>query len=560
VTIKTLDGRRFAKMILQGAQHLANNAKAVDALNVFPVPDGDTGTNMNLSMTSGAKEVQNNISDHIGKVGSALARGLLMGARGNSGVILSQLFRGFAKAIETKQEINSIEFAAALEAGVETAYKAVMKPVEGTILTVAKDAAKRAIAVAKKQPDIALVMEEVVKEAKASLKRTPELLPVLKEVGVVDSGGQGLVYVYEGFLAELKGEKVANVPAEQPSMQELVNAEHHKSAQSHINTEDIEFGYCTEFMVRFEEDKLKNNPFTEEKFREDLSRFGDSLLVIADEELVKVHIHSEQPGEVLTYGQRYGSLINIKIENMRQQHENIVQETKAPLPTASRPEKKEKEKYGIVTVTMGNGIANLFKSIGAHMVIEGGQTMNPSTEDIVKAIEQINAETVFVLPNNKNIIMAAQQAASVTENNVIVIPSKTVPQGMSAILAFNPAASAEQNEKAMNAALAQVKTGQVTFAVRDTNIDGVAISKDDYMGIADGKIIVSEKDKLAVTKKLLAEMLDEDAEILTVIFGEDTTEEEVDEIVAYVEETYPNVEVEVHEGGQPLYPFIFAIE
>jgi len=560
VTIKTLDGRRFAKMILQGAQHLANNAKAVDALNVFPVPDGDTGTNMNLSMTSGAKEVQNNISDHIGKVGSALARGLLMGARGNSGVILSQLFRGFAKAIETKQEINSIEFAAALEAGVETAYKAVMKPVEGTILTVAKDAAKRAIAVAKKQPDIALVMEEVVKEAKASLKRTPELLPVLKEVGVVDSGGQGLVYVYEGFLAELKGEKVANVPAEQPSMQELVNAEHHKSAQSHINTEDIEFGYCTEFMVRFEEDKLKNNPFTEEKFREDLSRFGDSLLVIADEELVKVHIHSEQPGEVLTYGQRYGSLINIKIENMRQQHENIVQETKAPLPTASRPEKKEKEKYGIVTVTMGNGIANLFKSIGAHMVIEGGQTMNPSTEDIVKAIEQINAETVFVLPNNKNIIMAAQQAASVTENNVIVIPSKTVPQGMSAILAFNPAASAEQNEKAMNAALSQVKTGQVTFAVRDTNIDGVAISKDDYMGIADGKIIVSEKDKLAVTKKLLAEMLDEDAEILTVIFGEDTTEEEVDEIVAYVEETYPDVEVEVHEGGQPLYPFIFAIE
>jgi DAK2 domain fusion protein YloV len=560
VTIKTLDGRRFANMILQGAQHLANNAKAVDALNVFPVPDGDTGTNMNLSMTSGAKEVQNNISDHIGKVGSALARGLLMGARGNSGVILSQLFRGFAKAIESKQEINSLEFAAALEAGVETAYKAVMKPVEGTILTVAKDAAKRAVAVAKKQPDIALVMEEVVKEAKASLKRTPDLLPVLKEVGVVDSGGQGLVYVYEGFLAELKGEKVANVPAEQPSMQELVNAEHHKNAQSHINTEDIEFGYCTEFMVRFEEDKLKNNPFTEEKFREDLSRFGDSLLVIADEELVKVHIHSEQPGEVLTYGQRYGSLINIKIENMRQQHENIVQETKAPLATASRAEKKGKEKYGIVTVTMGNGIANLFKSIGAHIVIEGGQTMNPSTEDIVKAIEQVNAETVFVLPNNKNIIMAAQQAASVVETNVIVIPSKTVPQGMSAILAFNPAASAEQNEKAMNAALAQVKTGQVTFAVRDTNIDGIAISKDDYMGIADGKIIVSEKDKSAVTKKLLAEMLDEDAEILTVIFGEDTTEEEVDELVAYVEETYPDIEVEVHEGGQPLYPFIFSIE
>jgi uncharacterized protein len=558
VTIKTLDGRRFAEMILQGAQHLANNAKAVDALNVFPVPDGDTGTNMNLSMTSGAKEVRNNISDHIGKVGSALARGLLMGARGNSGVILSQLFRGFAKAIETKKEINSAEFAAALEAGVETAYKAVMKPVEGTILTVAKDAAKRAVAVAKKQPDIALVMEEVVKEAKASLKRTPELLPVLKEVGVVDSGGQGLVYVYEGFLAELKGEKVANVPAGQPSMQELVNAEHHKNAQSHISTEEIEFGYCTEFMVRFEQDKLKNNPFTEEKFREDLSRFGDSLLVIADEELVKVHIHSEQPGEVLTYGQRYGSLINIKIENMRQQHANIVQETKTPLPTDSISAKKEA--FGIVTVAMGEGISNLFKSIGAQVVIEGGQTMNPSTEDIVKAIEHVNAETVFVLPNNKNIIMAAQQAASVVENKVIVIPSKTIPQGMSAILAFNPAVSAEQNEKAMNDALVQVKTGQITFAVRDTNIDGVEISKDDYMGIADGKIVVSEKDKLTVVKKLLAEILDEDAEILTVIFGEEATREEVDEIVAHVEDEYPEVEVEVHEGGQPLYPFIFSVE
>jgi uncharacterized protein len=560
VTIKTLDGRRFAEMVMQGAQHLSNNAKAVDALNVFPVPDGDTGTNMNLSMTSGAKEVRNNISEHIGKVGSALARGLLMGARGNSGVILSQLFRGFAKAIESKKEINSVEFAAALEAGVETAYKAVMKPVEGTILTVAKDAAKRAVAVAKKQQDIALVMEEVVKAAKASLKRTPELLPVLKEVGVVDSGGQGLVYVYEGFLAELKGEKVANVPASQPSMQELVSAEHHKNAQSHISTEDIEFGYCTEFMVRFEQDKLRNHPFTEEKFREDLSRFGDSLLVIADEELVKVHIHSEQPGEVLTYGQRYGSLINIKIENMRQQHANIVQEPKTPLSTVPVSEKKEKEKYGIVTVAMGEGIANLFKSIGAQAVIEGGQTMNPSTEDIVKAIEQVNAETVFVLPNNKNIIMAAQQAALVVENNVIVIPSKTVPQGMSAILAFNPAVTAEQNEKAMNNALAQVKTGQVTFAVRDTSIDGVAISKDDYMGIADGKIVVSEKDKLTVTKKLLAEMLDEDVEILTIIFGEDVSSEEVDEIVAYVEDEYPDIEVEVHEGNQPLYPFIFSIE
>ncbi|GAJ42108.1 DAK2 domain-containing protein [Parageobacillus thermoglucosidasius] len=557
MTIRILDGRRFAEMVFQGAAHLSNNAKAVDALNVFPVPDGDTGTNMNLSMTSGAKEVKNNVSDHIGKVSSALAKGLLMGARGNSGVILSQLFRGFAKAIETKQEINSSEFAAALEAGVTTAYKAVMKPVEGTILTVAKDAAKRAVEVAKKEQDIVVVMEEVVKEAKASLQRTPKLLPVLKEVGVVDSGGQGLVYVYEGFLSGLKGESVADRKPAEISMQELVKAEHHKSAQSHIHTDEIEFGYCTEFMVRFERDKLEKHPFSEEVFRQDLSRFGDSLLVIADDEFVKVHIHSEQPGEVLTYGQRYGSLINIKIENMREQHANIVNEERRD--TGSAANAKQKEKYGIVTVAMGAGVAELLKSIGAHVVIEGGQTMNPSTEDIVKAIESIGAETVFVLPNNKNIIMTAQQAASVVSQKVIVIPTKTIPQGMSALLAFNPSLSEEQNEKAMTAALSRVKTGQVTFAVRDTTIDGVKIEKDDYMGLADNKIVVAEKDKLSVTKQLLHSLIDEDSEIVTMIYGQEATEE-VEAIVSYIEETYSDVEVEVHNGEQPLYPFIFSVE
>jgi DAK2 domain fusion protein YloV len=554
VAIKTLDGKRFANMVLQGAAHLANNAKAVDALNVFPVPDGDTGTNMNLSMTSGAKEVKNNVSEHIGKVGNALAKGLLMGARGNSGVILSQLFRGFAKAIEQKSEINSKEFAAALEAGVQTAYKAVMKPVEGTILTVAKDAAKRAVAVAKKEENIVVVMEEVVKEAKASLQRTPELLPVLKEVGVVDSGGQGLVFVYEGFLAGLKGETVSTVQT--LSMDELVRTEHHRSAQSHMNTEDIEFGYCTEFMVKFEREKLAKHPFHEEKFRQDLSQFGDSLLVIADEDLVKVHIHAEHPGEVLTYGQRYGSLINIKIENMREQHASIVHERAAPAPK----KEKVKERYGIVTVAMGDGVAQLFKSIGAHAVIEGGQTMNPSTEDIVKAIEEVNAETVFVLPNNKNIIMAAQQAASVAECEVVVIPSKTVPQGMTALLAFNPSASREENEQAMTEALLHVKTGQVTFAVRDTNIDGVEITKDDYMGIAEGKIVVSEKDLLTVVTTLLSHMIEEEDEILTMIYGEGATDEDVTKVAEFVESQFPHLEVETHFGGQPLYPFIFAIE
>nr|WP_239583353.1 DAK2 domain-containing protein [Metabacillus iocasae] len=545
-------------MVIQGAQHLSNNVKMVDALNVFPVPDGDTGTNMNLSITSGAKEVKNNVSDHIGKVGQALAKGLLMGARGNSGVILSQLFRGFAKSIEQKETINSVEFAQALEAGVETAYKAVMKPVEGTILTVAKDAAKKATTIAKRQPDIVLFMDEVLTEAKASLNRTPELLPVLKEVGVVDSGGQGLVMIYEGFVAELKGEKLPGVPAGAPSLNELVNAEHHKYAQTHMSTEDIEFGYCTEFMVRFEEEKVKANPFSEETFRQDLSQWGDSLLVVSDEDIVKVHIHAEHPGEVLNYGQKYGNLINMKIENMREQHSNILFEESQTAQVAATS--AQQEEYGVVTVSMGKGIAELFKSIGAKVVIEGGQTMNPSTEDIVKAIEQVNAKKVIILPNNGNIVMAARQAAQVVDQDVIVVPSKTVPQGMTALLAFNPQGTLEENEQTMTEALSHVKTGQVTYAVRDTSIDGLEIEKNDFMGIVDGKISVKDKDKLEAAKKLLAYMIDEDAEILTILQGEDVADEHIDELVSYVESEFDHVEVETHKGDQPLYSYIFAVE
>lgn len=560
MSITALDGKRFAEMVIQGANHLAANAQMVDALNVFPVPDGDTGTNMNLSMTSGAKEVKNNVQDHIGKVGMALSKGLLMGARGNSGVILSQLFRGFSKAVENKSVINSREFAIALESGVETAYKAVMKPVEGTILTVAKDSAKKGVQASEKTDDIVEVMAEVLKEAKASLKRTPELLPVLKEVGVVDSGGQGLVLVYEGFLAELKGEKLPDSPYSLPSMDEMVSAEHHKSVQSLMNTEDIVFGYCTEFMVKFETDKTAKRPFSEEVFRKDLSKLGDSLLVIADEELVKVHIHSEQPGEVLNYGQRYGSLINMKIENMRQQHSNIVGETRTPLVTGNAARNKEKQEYGVVAVSMGAGIADLFKSIGAQAVIEGGQTMNPSTEDILKAVKEVNARKVFILPNNKNIIMAAEQAAEVAEEEIYVIPSKTVPQGMSALLAFNPSAEAKANEKAMLEAAQSVRTGQITFAVRDTSIDGLEIEKDDFMGIADGKIIVKNKDKVKAAQELLANMINEDAEIVTILYGEEATPEEVNAVEEYIGENFAEVDIEIHNGGQPLYSFIFAIE
>ncbi|KML43806.1 hypothetical protein ABE67_13150 [Cytobacillus firmus] len=555
---RDLDGKLFAEMVIQGANHLSANAKLVDALNVFPVPDGDTGTNMNLSMTSGAKEVKANIQEHIGKVGSALSKGLLMGARGNSGVILSQLFRGFSKAIEHKASINGKEFADALNSGVETAYKAVMKPVEGTILTVAKDSAKKAVQAANHEDDIIVIMEEVLKEARASLNRTPDLLPVLKEVGVVDSGGQGLVFVYEGFLAELKGEKLPDTPAALPKMDDLVSAEHHKNVHSFMNTEDIEFGYCTEFMVKFEDEKISANPFSEDRFRQDLSQYGDSLLVIADEQLVKVHIHSEQPGDCLTYGQRYGSLINMKIENMRQQHTNLVEDVPTPLAAQAKP--KEKQEYGIVTVSMGSGIADLFRSIGAHAVIEGGQTMNPSTEDIVKAIKEVNAKKVIILPNNKNIIMAAQQAAEVTEEEAVVVPSKTVPQGMAALLAFNPSAELTENEEGMTDALQHVKTGQITFAVRDTSIDGLEIEKDDFMGIADGKIVVKNKDRVQAAKDLLEGMIDEDSEILTVLKGEDAADEEVDSLISYIEDKYEDIEVELHDGKQPLYSFIFAIE
>ncbi|MBV7320689.1 DAK2 domain-containing protein [Bacillus halotolerans] len=547
MSIRTLDGRTFAEMILAGAQNLSQNASAVDALNVFPVPDGDTGTNMNLSMTSGAREVEHLETTDIGKVGSALSKGLLMGARGNSGVILSQLFRGFSKSIETKKEINAKEFAAALQAGVDMAYKAVMKPVEGTILTVAKDAAKQAVALAEKETDIIALMTSVTNEAEASLNRTPELLPVLKEVGVVDSGGKGLLCVYEGFLASLKGETVPEKTV-LPSLDDMVSAEHHKSAQSMMNTDDIEFGFCTEVMVRLDQNKRE---FDEGTFRNDLSQFGDSLLVIADESLAKVHIHAEEPGNVLNYAQNYGELIKIKIENMREQHTSIISQDS---------EKAAKQPYGIVTVAMGEGISDLYKSIGASVVIEGGQTMNPSTEDIVDAVRSVNADTVFILPNNSNIIMAANQAASVIGDKVFVIPAKTVPQGMSALLAFNPDQEPEANEANMLSAIQQVKSGQVTYSVRDTHIDGQDIKKGDFMGILNGTIIGSAEDQLGAAKMLLSEMIGEEDEIVTILYGEDASQEEAEELEAFLNDKYEEIEVEIHNGKQPLYSYIVSAE
>ncbi|ANU27942.1 DAK2 domain-containing protein [Planococcus versutus] len=550
--MKSLNGVKFAEMVQMGSHHLFQNADYVDALNVFPVPDGDTGTNMNLSMTSGAKETTAQAEAHIGKTASALSKGLLMGARGNSGVILSQLFRGFGKHIATESELTVLTFAEALQHGVETAYKAVMKPVEGTILTVAKDAAAKGMQSAKTEKDIIVWFETVVTEAKASLERTPDLLPVLKEVGVVDSGGQGLVYVYEGFLASLKGEELPEKHAHN-SMSDLVSAEHHKTIAGFMNTADIEFGYCTEFMVKFEVGKKE---FNEALFRSDLSNYGDSLLVIADDEVAKIHIHSEEPGKVLTYGQDYGSLISMKIENMRQQHIDIVGEDFHKTETKSQAVYP----YAVVTVAMGEGIGELLRSIGASYVIEGGQTMNPSTEDIVNAVKSIGAERVLILPNNKNIIMAAEQAAELLDIEAAVVPTKDVPQGMSALLAFNPNASVQDNQTAMTSASKHVKSGSVTFAVRDTSIDGIKIKKDDFMGISEGKIVVSNSKLEHVTEELAKQLVDSEAEIVTILYGEDATAADAQKLAEFIESLNNEVEVEVHDGKQPLYPFILAVE
>ncbi|EUJ27007.1 dihydroxyacetone kinase [Listeria grayi] len=549
---KQIDAEKLAAMIALGAENLAKQAEFVDSLNVFPVPDGDTGTNMNLSMSSGAAEVAKTSHSTVSSVGASLAKGLLMGARGNSGVILSQLFRGFAKAIETKTELDAETFAAAFARGVETAYKAVMKPVEGTILTVAREAAKAGMEAAKAENDVEKVMRAVVEKGQIALEHTPEQLPVLKEVGVVDSGGQGLMFIYEGFLSILTGEVIPESKAID-SMKELVNAEHHRHVQDFMDTSEIEFGYCTEMIVQIKDQPATKKAFDEGAFRQDLSEMGDSLLVAADEEIVKVHVHAEHPGEVLNYGEQYGTLLKIKIENMREQHQAIVgEEAASATPTV---------KYGIISISAGSGIEELFKSMGTTYVLSGGQTMNPSTADITKAIEQVNAEYVFVLPNNKNIQMAAEQAAEVAGNDKVkVIPTRSIPQGLAALLAFQEDESLETNEVAMKEASQEVKSGQVTTAVRDTTIDGVAIKKNDFIGLVESKIVVSTPSLEKTAIDTLAAMLDEDVEIVTVLVGENVEQTNIDAIAAYLEETDEDIELEIHQGGQPVYPFLFSVE
>jgi DAK2 domain fusion protein YloV len=560
VKVTEISASQFQEMVEAGAKRLQVNAEYVNSLNVFPVPDGDTGTNMNLSMTSGATAVVNSASDKVGELANVLAKGLLMGARGNSGVILSQLFRGFPKAILDVDTLNAEDLAKALVHGVETAYKAVMKPVEGTILTVARESAKAGERKARQTDDVVEVMSAVVKYGKKALDKTPDMLPVLKEVGVVDSGGQGLLFIYEGFLNALNGEFQADdtyepSPAE---MDEMVNAEHHRSVQGQLATEDIKFGYCTEIMVRLGEGPTVDSNFDYDTFRNYLDGIGDSLLVVNDDEIVKVHVHTEHPGEVMNYGQKFGALIKVKVDNMRLQHEIILEHDEEVAEFEAAP--TERKPYAVIAIAAGEGVQELFKSLGAAYVISGGQTMNPSTEDILKAIKEVNADQVIILPNNKNIFMAADQAAEVADVPVAVVPSKTVSQGMTAMLAFNGEQSLEENKTAMTEMLDSVVSGQITNAIRDTAIDGVEIHEGDYLGMVDGKIILSEADKYQATLDTLNKMISEDIEIITIIVGEEGTQAEAEKLSEAIEASYPDLEVEIHEGKQPVYPYLLSAE
>ena len=549
--MEKINGLILAEMIDLGSKNLAKNAEKINALNVFPVPDGDTGTNMNLSMSSGAKETAANVVENIGELGKSFSKGLLMGARGNSGVILSQLFRGMSQHIADKKEVNAKEFAEAIQNGVSIAYKAIIKPVEGTILTVAREAAEAGVKAAENTTSVVEVMEAIYAEAQASLKRTPELLPILKEVGVVDSGGQGLVCVYQGFVAALKGEKIEGLEAVETNVVDMQFEDDHD--MDFMSPEDIVYGFCTEFTVRLDKEKKE---FNEDKFREDMSKFGDSLLVISDSDYVKIHVHTETPGDVFNYGQQYGELIKIKSDNMREQHREVLRKQEAKQATAP----KELKEQAMISISMGAGLSKVLTSMGVDYIVEGGQTMNPSTEDIMKAIKEVNAKNIFIFPNNKNIQLAAKQAAELAEENVFVVESKTAPQGLAAVMVYNPQAAAEENFANMQEVLSTVSTLEVTHAVRDTNIEGVEIKKDEFMGIRNGKIVVSNLSLNTVLEELLEKSLDEDSEIVTLYLGEESTEEYTDFLEQLIEEKYPDVEVELIESGQPVYPYIIGVE
>ncbi|MED5960637.1 DAK2 domain-containing protein [Streptococcus anginosus] len=547
----------FQEMVQSASTRLNKQAEYVNSLNVFPVPDGDTGTNMGMTIENGAKEVADKSASTVGEVAGIFAKGLLMGARGNSGVITSQLFRGFSQSVKEKEELTGQDLALAFQSGVEVAYKAVMKPVEGTILTVSRGAAIGAKKKAEETDDAVEVMKAALDSAKVALAKTPDMLPVLKEVGVVDSGGQGLVFIYEGFLSALTGEYIASeeFQATPATMTEMINAEHHKSVASHVATEDIKYAYCTEIMVALKKGPTYVKEFDYDEFRNYLNELGDSLLVVNDDEIVKVHVHTEDPGLVMQEGLKYGSLVKVKVDNMRNQHEAQVEkeERENSQPT-------EEEEYAIIAVVAGEGLSDIFKAQGVDYIISGGQTMNPSTEDFIKAVEHVNARHIIILPNNKNIFMAAQSAAEVIEQSAAVIETRTIPQGLTSLLAFDPSKSIEENHDRMTAALADVVSGSVTTAVRDTTIDGLEIHENDNLGMVDGKIVVSNPDMLTTLNETFSKMLDMDSEIVTIYIGEDGSEDLANELAQDITEKFEDVEVEIHNGGQPVYPYLFSVE
>ena len=561
--MKNINGQTLKQMFISGGNNLYNHYPEVDALNVFPVPDGDTGMNMNLTMTSGAKEIQNRVDNDVFEIAKAFSRGLLMGARGNSGVITSQIFRGFSQGLEGKTEIDALDFADAWQKGVEVAYKAVIRPVEGTILTVVREASQFLHDNVKKSYSIEKAMELLIKEAKESLKRTPELLPILKEVGVIDSGGQGLVYIFEGMLAAVEGNFIERSQATATEQDNPIVA-------AGAAMEDEEFGYCTEFIMSLGPDSVKK-PFNEKRFTNILNSHGNSLVVVRDEDIVKVHVHTLTPGNILNYAQQFGEFLKLKIENMTEQHHQLatgalgeedIHQDLVPEPEKEE-EPKERTDYAMIAVSSGPGIDEFFKEIGVSEIVKGGQTMNPSSEDFVKAIKHANARNVYIFPNNSNIVMAASQAADMIddeETHVFVIPSKTILQGISSSIMFNSEASAEENFEEMKAALRNVKSGEVTFAIRDSEMNGVKVKKDDYIAIMEKEIVCDNKDKIFVLKALLERMIDDESSLITLIIGEGVTEEEIHKIKDYIEENYSDLDLDLHIGKQPVYSFLVGIE
>ncbi|MGP3640142.1 DAK2 domain-containing protein [Lentilactobacillus hilgardii] len=569
--VTEITNTEFTAMVQAASNKLNKNTDFINSLNVFPVPDGDTGTNMSLSLASGYKYVNKDVSTSVGSLCSSLAKGLLMGARGNSGVILSQIFRGFSKSTENKETLSAQDLADAFVSGTETAYKSVMKPTEGTILTVIRMAAQAGKKTAATTNDIVAVMDAVYENSKIALKKTPDLLPVLKQVGVVDSGGQGLMFVLEAFDDVLNGRIDAEKGEYQPTdaeMTEMIDAAHHQSVQSKLDPDDIVYGYCTQIMVRIGKGKEVDRKFDYQTFYDYLAKLGDSLLVVNDEEIVKVHVHTEHPGKVLAWGQEFGDLATVKVDNMRLQQETIIEnddekDIPSPIQKAESIDAKADQPVSdtaIISISSGKGLNDLFKSLGVNYIVNGGQTMNPSTADIVNAIQETHAKQVIVLPNNKNIFLAAEQAAEVVDIPTVIVHSKTISQGITAMLGFNPENALDENQKAMEDNLPTVKSGQVTTAIRDSNIDGLEIKKDQYMGIADGKIVTVDDDLIKAAVSMVGKMLDDDSEAITIIWGDNANERLADKVQTGIIQLDDELEVEVHEGDQPVYPFLISVE